>query len=757
MAKKENRSVRFTVSTDARPRFDEAMVAYAFSPAGELRAAAQVKACKFVLDLSERELARARVFLAPRDEGDDGEPTLASLERRGAYEPVLADAKGGLLRHIEIPGTVIDHWRWCLCWVRGQVLRWSDNRGVCDARVHICEVDKVPRWILELPELEILRLRDDLIEVLREPPIPVPPVDPVVPEPLPGPDPAPFERPLYRLDPEPEVSIQQLGRASAGSEVAFNPQPEPPARLLKASRSIDLDLELRSRLLSTSPAVVRATLAENWRLVYPWLCIWPHWWRFRCDEIKTVTTGASGRFETLIGYPCDGDRPDLYFWVEYDFGSGFETVYKPPIACNTYWDYTCGSKVTIRINDDRLPGCDDEPDLPGCQVVVNSIGNDIAVNQVRTSGADEGLCTYKNQASPLRPFGGTLEMRVDFSRTQLITNKNIPYYRWSYRRLSEPDGTDLVPAGTWTRINHSVHRHYKVGTSYPADLMGPLPPVGPGNTPELFRIRPKDPPVGDEWIVLNQHIDLTTGDFRTASLPGVPASGPTAGPPAAPAPDDLAAGRYELKLELFDGNGDLVKDWGSKGIDLRITDQEAPFGTGTVTTSPAPAYNRILDGGKTDGFRMVVRVDNNRCFADIKPVAGDLTPDPQCGFHTYDPGDDAGLSFEARHPNGFATYAFNTIRANGGPIGAASTSGVAGEVANSGGFGKPGPFTYQKDVRVSDLLGPCANAAFAERLDIEPMATNGYSTLHGYRHSDTAAFALAMPCPPCECEEEQSE
>ncbi len=34
------------------------------------------------------------------------------------------------------------------------------------------------------------------------------------------------------------------------------------------------------------------------------------------------------------------------------------------------------------------------------------------------------------------------------------------------------------------------------------------------------------------------------------------------------------------------------------------------------------------------------------------------------------------------------------------------------------------------------------------------MATNGYTTLTGYNHADTAAFALAVPCPLCECDDE---
>ena len=61
-----------------------------------------------------------------------------------------------------------------------------------------------------------------------------------------------------------------------------------------------------------------------------------------------VYTNHQGRFDTTIYYPCFGDHPDLYFWVEYCIGGTWTTVYAPPIACNTYWNYVCGSSVTIR-------------------------------------------------------------------------------------------------------------------------------------------------------------------------------------------------------------------------------------------------------------------------------------------------------------------------------------------------------------------------------------------------------------------------
>ena len=123
-----------------------------------------------------------------------------------------------------------------------------------------------------------------------------------------------------------------------------------------------------------------------------------------------------------------------------------------------------------------------------------------------------------------------------------------------------------------------------------------------------------------------------------------------------------------------------------------------------------------------------------------------MEPDPDCGFHTYDPGDDVGLRFIARHPNHFASFSFNTNRATGPNLPIAQTSGITGESATNG-YAQVGDFGYEKSIVESTLRGDCANAAFGEHLDVRTMAQNGYTTRLRYLDmEDTAAFALAEPC-----------
>lgn len=728
--KSGGRRLALSVSTAQRPDFKDPLVAYVFDANGTLTQRTDIVGGKLQIELPGDSTRLPRLVIAPaiKDAPDGDNPTLDRLLRLGAYEPVLRQA-GRLIDQIVIPGPIIDFWPFCFCWVRGRVVRASDNRPVCEARVHICEVDRIPIWILRLPDREIFRLRDDLLEVLRKPPIPIP-----------EPGPEPWRRlanagARVGFDPQPDPPT--LGKRAAirfddaVSRVALNPQPLPP----KAAAA--LPLELHNSLQSHSATNLRRALAANWQLIIPWLCIWPHWWWwFRCDELAVVETDSNGHFERFIVYPCQGDHPDLYFWVEYDLGAGFETIYHPPIACNTYWNYVCGSEVTIHITDPRVPACGGPANLPGKQVVVLSLGRGVAVREV---GSD-GLTNFG------QPFGERLEPRVDFSIANLAAI-GVRYYQWSYQRLTGPDGgsTTVDPSspqiGVWKVMSREVTRHYRQGTTYVPEKMGPFPTP----LPDAFKIQPADPPAGgEEWIVLDEREDLATAHFETTKLPGTPASNAT---------DDLAAGLYEIKLELFDTGGNLV-DLTAQGIDLRITDQDAPFGAGTVTTTSAPAGNRVLgSSGQTLGFRMVVRVDNNFCFAEINPVGGTVTPDPDCGFHNYSsPSDTAGLSFVARHPNSFATFSFSSGRGTGGAIAETVTGGVAGQAASNG-YGHSG-FAYSKDITVGVLTAPvppstgsCPNAAFWERLDVGAMATNGYGTLTGYNDADNAAFALAQPCP----------
>lgn len=762
------RAVAFKISMEERPDFKGEISAFLFNVAGNLLEAVKVKEGKASFSRTEDEFRHGRLFIAPvPDQAGEPEqkPTIKMMERMGAYEHVVMPREK-LVNKIRVPSNIIDMWPFCLCLVRGQVVKAESGLPVCGAKVHTCEVDKVWRWILRLPDKEVFRFRNDLLKIFDEPLLKRPP--------RPEPDPSPFKamrKGLSQLgkaslNPQPEPPGKYLISSRALSvpmaEVSVNPQPEPSVELgqMKAAASVALPIDVRVALTSASAPIVRTALIDNVRLIIPYLCLmWPWWWRYRCDEISVVETDALGRFQTLVGYLCKGDKPDLYFWVEYELDGTLETVYRPFIACHTYWNYACGSDVTIRISDERVPACNNGPDLPGCTVQILSIGHKISMSEIQGPGAaanDEGLTTSDE------PFGGKLEPRVWFSRTTLRDTKNVKYYRWSYRRLTEGDGTPLATPGSWTPLTRTVVRHYAVpvpgGVAHVPSTMGPRQPME-GSDADLFEIRPMSVPAGGiGWTVVDEREDLASAHFETDKL----GSGADA---CARAFD--SAGKYELKLELFKENGDLV-DWTAEGIDLMITDVQAPFGTESVTAVTASDYHRIKDEeDHTVAFRMVLRVDNNCCQAEVEPVEGSgLTATP-CGFIEYAPDAWAALKFNAHHPNGFATFRFSVVRGVSTNINEASTAkcrlGIASvPTANPNdparAYALTLPSSYREDFYVvTELLGaimageiivagPCTRAAFSEALHVWTMATDGYNRLWRLDAFDHDGFALT-PSP----------
>lgn len=76
--------------------------------------------------------------------------------------------------------------------------------------------------------------------------------------------------------------------------------------------------EVRLALTSKSPSIVREALIKHDYLILPVLCHFPWLIPFlTCDKVVVVDSDSDGRFDAEIWYRCAGDKPDLYFWVEY--------------------------------------------------------------------------------------------------------------------------------------------------------------------------------------------------------------------------------------------------------------------------------------------------------------------------------------------------------------------------------------------------------------------------------------------------------
>ena len=708
--------------------------AYLFDRGGALLASAPV--AKGEARLSVDGLPRgARLFIGPTLEKTEraSPPSLSTMERLSAFEAPVQFQRGTDIYTIPaVPELIWPHWPLCRCRVRGRVLVRRTSPGgvvveapVCNARVHICEVDRLPWLIARLPDPDIFRLRDELIDVIRHP-LPWPP----------EPDPGPLDDIAILPGAELRRRVAALATNVVGNamdEVALNPQPLPPVAAVAFNPQPDpplwqpqaLPQALIFSLASHSSSIVRRALLDHFHLIRPWICRWPwlHRWFYRCDELRVVTTDADGRFDTWIWYPCGGDKPDLYFWVEYAIGGTWTPVHRPPIPCHVWWDYPCGTEVTITVTDHRVPGCGDVPDLKGKQIVVKTIGREVSMGEINREpsaidpGADPAKAgTAKPMFGPSResPFGESLEPRVDFGAD--LKPAGISHYRWSYRPLGSTSEAD------WIAISAQVTRHYKeipagplAPSIYKSVLVGPDPAVAGGY---FFQVDPALPAGGEDWEVLDERTDLASAHWDTTGL---------------------GDGKYELKLELFRVTGGVATriDLTAETVGVNQIVDPAPLSGSTYTATAATNDRLLTAGGHAVGYRLVIHVDNRPCYGTIEPVS--VAPganDTKCGFLEYAAGAAATIAFRASHPGNFASFDFNVARV-ATLLPSASASGLVDDTTANG-FGRAGDL-FSKAISVTTLLNegvppgekPCTRAAFGESLHVAALATNGYGRLSG--------------------------
>ena len=764
------KTLSFTIKFEGREEKPIELKAYAFDEKGELIAAANVKRNQASLEISDEQATKTRIVLAPLPpEGIQGEkPSLDQIQLLQSYMPEWRF--NPRLRHYDltIPEKLWKLWKFCKCEVKGKVVKRIKMGSVTQewpvymARVHICEVD--PIWLIlkKLPPKEILQLRDDLIKEVGRP-IPQPPEPPLL-----------FADSL--IDPTPE----NIAKTSMELPIQLRePIPKTMTRRVAVAKKLAISATTKSALSSASAETVRSALTANVDLIRPYLCEWRWLWPFftRCDEVAIAITDKQGKFNANLWYLCAGDHPDLYFWVEYQLGGVWTTVYHPSRICHTYWNYPCGNEVTIPVTDPRVPWYSEPPPIPGKQVAVLTIGNQVSIMEIQRAptGDSEGLTTLG------QPFGGSLEPTVWFGEG--VAASGITHYRWSYRRLTKADGSAV--ADVWHPVDYRVIRHYgeiySDGTLvFKPFFLGPDPDIP---SFPLFKLQPKNPPmtpgvVSASWAPqLNARENTASAFFLSHLLEGGDAK--------------EAAGKYELKLELFRYNSAAhvvtrvnLQD---ESIPIKIPIGAAPFGVEvtptTVTTRTVPhdavhapdMEDRVIrEAGKVVAFRLVLHVDNNPCEAETYPIKVSGVPPVtwetvgECGFIRYTKSPPAPtppkalLTFKANHPNGFARFVFTVAKGSTGFVNAAcspanpsvswttlplvTASPVNGYVRN------PATAVFSKEILVlnpanpaNSLVGTCpeGTAAFAENLSVYPLATDGWDTLwYLSRYGTPMAFAL---------------
>ena len=678
-----------------------------------------------------------QLALGPAPAKGTSAPGATELTRAGAYVQSLR-----ALPDRAVNLSVISHVfppRWCLCFVRGRLVkRYTLPDGtpkelpVCNARVHICEVDRIPILIERLPDPDILRLRDDLLDKLR--PLPRPPI--------PIPDPGP----LHALG---------LRSAAAGPQAMAAPTMEQPAAAEPAGALQPLSAYSGEAIAAlsgaTSVASARARLLDLVDLIIirlcdlPWLCRW-----LRMDCLRVVDADAQGRFSSLIFHDCR-DQPDLYFWVEQFQNGAWTTVYRPSACCGTYWNYACGSEVVL-----NLPGavaCDDPPyDLPpGVTLFVLpwAIGN--APVWGIPSGAPpapdgwvrpDGLINYATGSSLGwlfdAPFGDLLNFIHDDS--YFIPSSGIKYYRYAWRRYNAANPANTGAADpSWTPIATPLARGYRMEYSdrLPTYESYPVGPHTVGANNSLFEFKPQTPPARG-----TDPASVVVREWTSGNLSEVAAQWNTlqAAPPLSPTNASDDAGPFEVKIEVFDPAGNQVMPGPATFAFLaRNADNH--------TTRPATAAE--LAGG---AYVLRVHVDNNGVDTALpQPSIGGVAASDDCGFLRYAPTDLVHLQFHASHPNNRAVFRFGITRGSNG-LASATTLAPYVETAAVVAPTTSNPYVlssgdYQRNFAPVELVGTCVNAAFAASLNVYGKATNGYWRL-GYDGYRLIAFALAIKPGP---------
>lgn len=713
--------------------------AFLFAANGQPLTSAKLKDGIIELPVAAELTKGARLFLGPTPQGVAKRLTVEQMDRIEATEiEWRPDGHQSTFSLGAIPQMRWKLWRFCKCRVHGKVVRPTVIQGelrdlpVYKARVHIVEVDALRLLIKRLPEPELLRIGKELLRELE-----------VVPHPTPHPIPDPS--PEFHLDPEiidptpenvarllnpesgvhlPEAVGLRLLRPVLRTPVVRTPRISEPA--IAVPRTISP--ALRTSLASGSVRDARLELLAHPELIRPFLCRWRwlHPYFVLTDEWAVVETNQMGEFETTHFYLCS-DQPDLYFHVEYSIGGEWISVYKPSIPCHTHWNYVCGTEVVIKLSDPRVVGTTEPINLPGKVVSVLTIGNAVSIKEIQSTGPNEGLTVGGE------PFGGSLEPHVFFGWKDLLA-AGISHYRWSWRKL----GT-----ATWHAFDRPIVRHYaRINGSgnlvFEPLLLGPDPALA-GSL--LYRIQGQAPVGTLGWAPMV--------DARTNSASGQLLSYLLEGGNAA-----LAAGKYELKLELFRATAPLTPvNFTDEGISVSIPTLDAPFGTGEVPTVAADDAHVFRQHGKVVAFRLVLHIDNQPCQAQTYDITGTGITAGSCGFLRYVPGAKVHISFRAHHPSHFGWFAFDTVRGTS-PVGAATVSAKLG-VSPVGGFTRdPSTGIYNQDIAVqwspvhpatpSLLSAEClTQGAFSEQLRVYAMATDGWSRLSYLdAYSGMRAYAL---------------
>ena len=678
----------------------------------------------FHLKTDDHTLQHAQIFIAPIADGIalNPQPLPPQLKAIGAYRPVLTfDAKRTIQRDLlPIPEYIWKNWYFCICRVRGQVVKpfyiprpfggnFTFRMPVCHARVHICRLEN---FIFTLKDSDIFKLRDDLLTLKQ-------------PIPKPGPVVTPRFFDFHTMETMSIASTNDSNLAQAEATTFSSP----------------FSTTFQNKLQTNSVGALRQVLADNFQEIqyFPHFC-----WLHRCVELSVVETDESGYFDTSIWESCFNPNHNYYMWVEYLIDGVWQSVYAPDYCSGAFWNYACGSEVTLTVTDPRVPfGC--RPTQTGSIFEVVRIGASGFISEIQQPAANattfvraalnngDGLIDWvSGDDAHKRPFGSQLDIYANFGDG--FPSANATHYRISYKKHAE-DNTK------WAPLTTSLSRWYRETVT-----ISGIPEFIPREFPLLdadgvgyYKIPHNE---AKNQPGLNSTCEWYVHPFKIGELNTLP----------------LDNTHYDIRIELYKKSGATYQL-----ANVAKTVYQMPVLNAAreeINSTPcADNYLTLASDGSSLAFMMTIRVDNNKCTAVIEnaTIDGSAAGD-DCGFLNYKAAaSSAQLAFKANHPNDFATYDFRVVRGNNNHMAGFEVQGQVSDttVATLNGYsnvntGTPPPYDrrFSKAANVADLVAglpaKCqGKAAFAQRLLVYATATDGTYRLSVHDAPEQlAAFAI---------------
>jgi hypothetical protein len=173
--------------------------------------------------------------------------------------------------------------------------------------------------------------------------------------------------------------------------------------------------------------------------------------------------------------------------------------------------------------------------------------------------------------------------------------------------------------------------------------------------------------------------------------------------------------------------------WMNPSLAGFITSTALPNGLNTIWIEFVDGAGNFLEWSTP----LTILVDNDACTATLSPpILHGVGATPDCGLLHYGVKDNSPvtMAFTASHPNNFASFSFNVVKG----VNAVTLPPlpVSGPVSAAPGLSPVAE-------AVSDLLGTCTIAGFAEQVYVAATANNGWGRQSQYDAQALIAFVLA--------------